>query len=421
MTKKIFIGLSNVASQINDLKKGFNQLGYETFTAANHIDSPLIRNNTDIDVVFPEYSPPKFWFSGVRPKWLQKQLQEFSRSDPRKKILNRALKECDTFFFMWKTFTDDLSDLPLLKSLNKKIIVMLVGDDIYWPEAGKQDFINHGLHPVRPYNVFVEQIAKSRIAILERRLRHLRMFEKYADLIFTGPALAQLSLRPYYRARHIISADAITENCAQSKDNPLVIYAPSNDEYKGTKFIEDAIARLKSEHLPFRIKVVKNLEYSKALQLYSEADILIGEMFYPGGGKQQREALAAGTVVITNHDLRYPTALPEDTPFIHANHKSMYEVLKNTILDYQLRKNTAPKGRPFIEKHNTEKIVCERILKLLAHQSPEQPIIPTFLRLQYIPFNYDEIKTLNYWTHYVSDCHWYENHVKPGERARLIF
>ncbi len=414
--KKVFIGLSNIASQINDFTEGFNQLGIPTYTAVRDNETPIKYNKVDVKIPFDK--KVKFWFPGVRPKKLQRYLQDKFTVYPKnvlKEVWERAIKECDTFIFMYGTFTPNSSDLAELRRLGKKIVIFCVGSDIYWPNAGDQDFKLHGLEPTKYSKEYLESVN------INEKLEYLRNAEKYADLIISGPALSQLFLRPYFRGRHTIPINSIVENVKQSEDNPLIVYAPSNDDYKGTVYVEDAINKLKAEGIKFRVALVKNLEYKKALKLYSEADILIGEMFYPGGGKQQREGLAAGTVVLTNNDPNYFTGLPEGTPFVHVNHQTIYSELKSIILDYPRRKEIAKLGRPFVEKYNQNKFVCQEILEWLSGTRNDQLIQPKFLREKYIPKNEEECITINKWTEFVKDCDWYKKNVPTGVREGLVF
>ncbi len=419
--KKIFIGLSNVASQINDYRTGFEQLGYDVLTASEMGSTNVTNQDQSIDILFTNYKAPRFWFKGIRPKSIQKKLQDLTRRDERKAILKRAAKECDIFMFIWTTFEDDHSDLEYLKKLGKKIIVFFVGSDIYWPDAMNHDFQLRGINELPSSLAMLEAIQKDRLGELERRLVYIRKAEKFADLVWTGEGIAQLCLKPFVNASHIIPIQRIKENSVQRKEEPLIVFAPTNDEAKGTKFVLAAIERLKNEGVRFKTDLLKDVPYLEALERYTNADIMVGQLFYPGGGKQQREGLAAGCVVITNMDPRYSDHIPSETPFIHANHETIYEVLKETILNYSLRERLAKLGRPFTEKYYSEKTVCERLLGLLNGTREEKRITPTFLRNHFVPYNEAEKFLLNKWTRYVMLSDWYSKYIEKGTREGLIF
>ena len=117
----------------------------------------------------------------------------------------------------------------------------------------------------------------------------------------------------------------------------------------GYDYVIDVMKDLQiSKRAKFNFKLIENLDYQSALNQYSNSDILIGELFYPGGGKQQREALAAGTVVLTNFDKRYPNGLPRSTPFIHADKHNLKNELIRIIEDLSIRQGIAEKSRAFI-------------------------------------------------------------------------
>jgi len=82
-----------------------------------------------------------------------------------------------------------------------------------------------------------------------------------------------------------------TENTVQREFNPIVIHAPSYREVKGTKYIVDAVDKLKSEGLLFEFKLLENIPFRDVLQYYTDGDIMVGQILAPGGGKQEREGL----------------------------------------------------------------------------------------------------------------------------------
>ncbi len=414
--KKAFLGLVNISSQINDLRSGFEKNNCPCYSAALDTGSrlqetavdELISQETTVSVTVPRWLPSflyyrlRFLFTSTREKRLEK-------------VLRKALRSCNIFLFMWRTFRDDCSDVILLRNNNKKLIFFTVGSDIYWPEAGNQHFLSLGLQPTKYSDQYLQTVK------IEDKLKYLRHAEKYGDLIFSSPALTQLSLRPYYRSRHLIPLHRIKRKAVQRKEDPVVLFAPSNDIYKGTEWIEKAIAELQEEGVKFQYRLVKDLSYDEALKLYSDSDILIGELFYPGGGKQQREALAAGNVVVTCFPDHFRNGLPDDTPFIHADRFTIRDVLKKVILDHNLRQKMADRGRPFVERVNDPVVVCKEMLELLETGESAKLIVPDFLRRHYLPSSDKEVAIINEYTDMVSGCDWYKLHIEPGERAGLIF
>ena len=131
---------------------------------------------------------------------------------------------------------------------------------------------------------------------LKIKLRYIRLMEKYADLIINTEDAAQLQIRPYLRNSRFIDLRTISPSIEQ-RTIPHIIHSPSNRDFKGTKYILEAVNNLKSKNIEFTFSLIENLANKEALKKYAEADILIGQLLAPSGGKQDIEALASGTVV----------------------------------------------------------------------------------------------------------------------------
>ena len=71
---KVFIGLTDIGSQINAYKDGFEKNGFEVLTASFDSNNVMLSNN--VDYVIDKYFPaPIKYFPGIRPKKFQKFLQ----------------------------------------------------------------------------------------------------------------------------------------------------------------------------------------------------------------------------------------------------------------------------------------------------------------------------------------------------------
>ena len=316
-----------------------------------------------------------------------------------------ALKNCDTYLFIWNSFLNDLSDLPLLKKFGKKIIVMFVGSDIVWHKAQNMELVSFGCSPIE----FSDR-QLHRVGNLNDRLHYIRYAEKYSDLILSGHMVSQLLLKPYLRIRSFIPVDNIRYNPIQ-RPVPLVIFSPTDRVYKGYNYVIDVIQRAKSNGINFNFQFVENLPYDEALKLYYTADILIGELFYPGGGKQQREALASGTVVLTNNNSNY-RALHSDAiptpPFIHVDKDCLYDTFVQVVNDLQLRLKYSSLGRRYAEEQNNPTLTAKEIISAANNDFSLRK--PTFLSEHLSELDETEIKLIRQWDAFVHKCDWYQEY-----------
>lgn len=400
---KIFIGLTDIASQITDFKKGFEDNNIETITAVHSKHSVIVDGEYDFNI------------ESQIPECFQKAKSVFGRFARRgfrtwykNKVWRKALRKCDIFLFMWSSFRNDYSDYASLKKCKKKIMTFFVGGDIRWKPACDQDFLAHSV-PIIEYEDY------SRHNALDQKLKYLRIAEKFADLIFSQPSMAQLALRPYYQFFVPIDLTRFKENCRQRRYDPIVLHAPSVSVNKGTKYVLSVFERLQKEGIKFKSKIVQGLPYSEAIKQYIDADILVGQMFGVFGGKQEREALACGTVVLSSIGFEYPQTITSDCPIIDVNPENLYAKLRSIILDYPRRVELAKKGRAYVDKYHDARRTCKRILDLLESDNPEPDFYPTFFRERIIPESKEVIPIYNKYTNYVKDCDWYKKYIAPGK------
>ena len=409
--KKIFIGLVNLATMLTDFRNAFKKLGADTLTASHGDDHPADAGAVDYD--FSKYDTRMF--TPVRPLWFREWLRD--RQHIRKKVWRKALKECDTFIFIWSTFNRDFSDYAELKKRGKKVITVFCGDDVRWHYGQEQELKKFGLRPIE-----YEKEYDYSTTGLNKRLYFLRTAEKYSDFIFSRLDQAQLQLRPYHRWNMMAFTDNFEHKPEQRATNPIIAHAPTLRKVKGTEYVLNAFEKLKNEGIEFTPLLIENVPNTKAIEMYSNADILIDQLIIPGTGKLATEGLALGKVVLAHmaYD-KYPQKNPSECPIVDVNPDTLYIKLKELILDFNKRKEIALKGRPYVLKYLDTGIFCRKVLDLIEGKKIEYDYFPTFFRKQFIPESEDAKILYNQWTSTLTNCDWYKKHVSPGERAGLIF
>ena len=410
MGKKVFIGLSDIASFISDWDNGFNMLHIKTLKGS--MDYQASTQNSELDFVVKKYQDKMGYF---KPRRVSVRLKPWWDKKVRTYFFEKALKNCNIFIIFWESFYPNHEDYELLKRKGKKIVTIFVGDDIRWEPAMKQEFEAYKL-PVIEY----ENYDYSTNA-LNLKLEYLRIAEKYSDVILCQPNAMQLSIRPYYNLNIPIIAKDYIERSEQ-RIKPIIVHAPTSVG-KGTKYIEPIIERLKLEGFDFEYKRIQNVPRPEAINIYQDADIIIDQLLTPGGGKLAHECLAMGKVVLTlmGYD-NYDQLKPAECPLIDVNQDTLYEVLKPLILDWNKRTEIASKARSYIEKYHNPKIIIEDITNHLNGVKILKPdFTPVFFREEFVPESADALKVYNKWNQYIAECDWYKKTVKSGERNGLVF
>lgn len=415
--QKIFIGLANIASQIGDFKSSFTKLGYETTTAIYGGNSGIIYSLVDYD--FSIINNKKSWYDNIRPYKLRFLLRYLfdKKKEKIQKIHQDIVKECNIFIFIWSSFEPDFSDIAYLKNMGKKVVCIHVGDDVRYPYAMQQEFALYDYQPVGYTKEYMAQVTA------EQKLLWLRTSEKYADLVYSRADQNQLALRPHYKWHMMVVPTDFTPIYTQNKLNPLVIHSPSNRDGKGTKYVLEAIEKLKSEGVVFQFQLIENMPHGEALKTYQKADIIIDQLLCPGAGKFATECMAMGRVVMGKMGFDvYPDYIPdrEAHPIVDTCPKTIYDKLKSLIYDYDLRCKLSLMGPKYVKEHLNFDLFCERMLAILETKEHHYEHTPIFFREKFIP-EPENIDTYNKWTNLVKDCDWYKKYVPSGERDGLIF
>jgi glycosyltransferase involved in cell wall biosynthesis len=409
--EKIFIGLEDIASQIGDWRKGFNTLGYETFTASLGRKHIAQRMDVDVDIS----SLFKLSYRGVRPRKLQHHLQDkwhFTKN----RVFKRALRECDVFVMIGSSFYNDVDDFRIIKESGKKLVCILTGEDCRWYYTMKQEFEMYGLEPIEYPGHRVNSPQR-----LNGQLTYLRNIEKYADVIMSLPNQAQLALRPYSRFICLIDYESLPFSGIQ-RVIPKIVHAPTNQEFKGTRHFLSALERLKNEGVKFEFELIENLPYPDAIKKYEDADIILNQVYCPCGGKLAYEGMALGKIVLTRmgFDKGYDEKTPEGCPIIDIGPSTVYEKLKDIIQNLPLRQELSYRGREYVEKNNSSTDAAKKVMKLL--EGKDKPdFVPNFLKEHFVPESDDAAQVYNNWNAYLKNCEWYKKYVGSFSRDGLIF
>jgi len=137
-----------------------------------------------------------------------------------------------------------------------------------------------------------------------------------------------------------------------SEGKVRICHAPRLPTVKGTSAIVRAVEDVASE-LPVELVLIQNRTHSKTLELKSTCHIAIdqiarGDMGY---GVNSLESLSMGLCTVTNLSPAYQDFIP-DHPFALASPESLRSVLRELVLDSELRQRHASMGRKWVEKHH---------------------------------------------------------------------
>jgi len=236
-------------------------------------------------------------------------------------------------------------DLKILKLLGKKTAMIYVGCDI-------RDKYHYVKSPDK-YTVCkncTDDYQRKIGCVMEHKLKETETIQKYIDVSFSHPFDAMI-LKGKYKYLYLLLdlENYVPEYSLNSKIK--IVYAPSDDGIKGTKYVVAAIENLKAAGIDFEFELLRNKSHSEIITSIKNADILIDQMVAGWYGLISIEAMALGkTVVCYIRDKLYDY-LP-DLPIVNLNPDNLAEGLKLLIQNKDELVTKGRAGRAFVEKYH---------------------------------------------------------------------
>lgn len=221
-------------------------------------------------------------------------------------------------------------DLRLLKTAGKGIAVTFQGDDARQGDYCRRHFAVSPATEVAPayYLPAADAHKRRRIAAFARYAN--RIYAVNPDLLHVLPPRA--AFLPY---AHIDLDEWRPPAPAAAAGPPVVVHAPSHRGVKGTRFILDAVARLRAEGIACTLDLVEDVSREHARPRYARADLVVDQLLVGWYGGLAVEAMALGRPVmcyLRPDDLRFvPEAMRSALPLIQADPHSVYEKLKEWL------------------------------------------------------------------------------------------
>ena len=146
----------------------------------------------------------------------------------------------------------------------------------------------------------------------------------------------------------------------------IIGHAPSNRDVKGTRFLLDAIDKLKKKNHNFEFILIENLSHEEALKKYQKIDILVDQLLAGWYGGVAVEAMSLGKLVIAylrESDLRFiPLEMKSEMPIFNADPKSIYSKLHEVIsMKREDLYDLSLKSRNYVEKWHDPRIITDRL------------------------------------------------------------
>jgi glycosyltransferase involved in cell wall biosynthesis len=257
----------------------------------------------------------------------------------------------------------DMLDVRILSAAGKKIVVTFQGDDARQGDVSLRTFPICIAREVEPgyYDLASDERKRWRIRLFDRHAG--RIFALNPDLLHVLPPSAEFL--PY---THIDLDDWRPIPVSNDRNRRLtVLHAPSHRRVKGTRFILDAVERLRThDGIDFDFILVEKMTQHEARRLYERADLLVDQLLAGWYGGLAVELMALGKPVIAYlrpEDFRFvPDAMRDEMPVISATPDSIYRILKEWLTT---RRHELPalgaRARAYVERWHDPRTVARRM------------------------------------------------------------
>ncbi|PKM96496.1 MAG: transferase [Firmicutes bacterium HGW-Firmicutes-1] len=270
-----------------------------------------------------------------------------------KLLASRIIADVDVFHYHFGTsLTLDGSDLPLLKELNKKVVMHHWGSDvrIYSQAVKLSPFVN------------VKCLKEDAI---KRRLEQLA---KYIDTCIVSDYELYEYVKDYY-SNLVIIPQAIDLNEFNQIEEPsknkkiTIVHAPTSPEIKGTIHILQAIEMLQSKY-DFDFKLIQGISYEEAKKTYVNADIIIDQILIGSYGLCSIENMSFGKPVVCYISDFMQEKYPRELPIISANPTNIKEKIEFLLNNRDCLSDIGMKSRKYAKKHHDINKLSRRFIEL---------------------------------------------------------
>ena len=282
-------------------------------------------------------------------------------------LLVWAIRRFDVFVFASGESFFRRHDLPWLKRLGKRIVVVYHGSDLRPPYMDGPSIGNAS-------GLSIEQCA----SLAERRKGNVRLLELQADAIVSHPLYSHFLERPYVR---YLSVGLPVLDLPAGVTNPeaatriRVLHSPSDPDAKGSARIRAAAEELAGEGLPIDYVEVSGQPHAVVLDELVKADLVVDQLYSdtPMAGFAA-EAASFGRPVIVGScawaEIRRAVPRPDSAPVRACAPGEISSAIRELALDPIARRELGERGRAFAVARCAPAEVARRFLRVLEDDIP---------------------------------------------------
>lgn len=363
---KIAIGPGEVAGYFSSLKSGFDALGVES---EHFLLAPSKFGYKAHAYFLGAASARALKLRGSRSPFVRLVGALYALL-LRVAIFAYAIAKYDTFIFngSWSFFK--FYDLPILKLLNKKIVVIFLGSDVRPPIFCGRHLDDEG-ELVDPAAALVET---------QEIYRKVRRIERHADLIINHTATDQFLTRPYVRLAAIGLPIVPIERApapSSSRRGVKIVHAPSRPLAKGSHVFRQVVEELRLEGFDVEFLELAGVSNARVLDELSSCDFVLDELYSdtPMAMFATEAAMFGKPTVVGGY---YSAAFDRDNPgtvrppSLFVRPEAIREAVRRLIEDVEFRTTLGASARDFVHREWNAVSVAARLLQVVEGRFPDE-------------------------------------------------
>jgi glycosyltransferase involved in cell wall biosynthesis len=317
----------------------------------------LARAQRDLgyDATSIEYVAHQYGFGADKTLGLSRDTGVVKKAATVSRFALGALRQYDVFHFYFGNtlFPYPYPDLALLRALGKRVIFHFCGCDVRNRAATLENYEVSGCHEC--------------ISLVCLGKRHPNPRRADAALVSTPDLLefvpgAILMPGPVDLSRWTPRPPRTTPI---TQDDPVrILHAPSDREIKGTRYLLDAVERLKAVGCPVELLMLEGVPHDQVVEFCGQADIAVDQLMIGAYGTVSIEMMAKGVPVVCRirDDLRPHYA--SDLPIVSAGPSDVYDVLERLVQHPEIWAELGRRGLDYVGREHEMHSVAGRVLAL---------------------------------------------------------
>jgi len=350
MPKKVFIGFNNIANVGLSLQSGFKEIG----VAADFYSTEKIMHKYDYSGDSSGKVNRIIYSNNSLFRYLQVIV-----------LFVKLIFIYDYFIFLEAgSLLSNSRDIKLLKKLGKKVSVIFAGCDVRVPDI----VMKYRWNPCRDCPETYQALVSCKFPDKYQRLKGIK--QNY-DIIFSPDECSGYFNDKYYSyyfpVKDIGGSKLVHSETKLNEGIIRIIHAPSNEDYKGSKYIYAAIESLKKTY-QVEFITLQNLTKEELIAEILKCDLLIDQMLVGFYGILSVEAMLLQKPVVCYIRDDIYCKIESDCPIYNANPDNLEIVLDNILQNPSQLISRGEHSRSYAIRYHSPNKIAERMIQVFQEE-----------------------------------------------------